>query len=103
MIRKALSLVVSISLVWTCGAGADAALAMPQMFTGPAFLPQVELVPPVDLGRITDYHNAGGVPQINAKNPLVIVVQDLHSHYGVQKNIAGLLEFFSKKLPQTPT
>jgi len=30
--------------------------------------------------------------------PLVILIQDLHAHYGVQKNIAGLLDFLSNKL-----
>jgi hypothetical protein len=103
-LRKPLSVIVSLSLVWTCGSGAEALLSLPQVLQGPSFLPQIELAPPLELGRITDYHNANGSePRINAKNPLVIIVQDLHAHYGVQKNIAALLEFFARKLPKANT
>ena len=48
---------------------------------------------PPELGRVADYFTST-VP--NKK--LVVLVQDLHAHYGVQKNIAGLLEFLSDKL-----
>ena len=33
-----------------------------------------------------------------SKTPQIILIQDLHAHYGVQKNISGILEFLTKKL-----
>jgi len=92
MLKKSLSLLISFCLVWTSGGVLDAALTAPDIFSNPSDLPQFRLIPPGQLGRIADYYNAPA-------GPLVILIQDLHAHYGVQKNIAGLLDFLSDKLP----
>src|SRR5262245_61792143 len=62
---------------------------------------------PPHLGTVTDRWASTPSPQ--SKNSglrtqdsgLVILIQDLHAHYGAQKNIAGILEFLAKKLPKT--
>ena len=104
------AILLSVSLVWTSGGVLDAAMAAPDIFAGPSDLPQFQLQPPGQLGRVADYFNAdttglqkSGLTQsrasVNAGSPkqLVILIQDLHAHYGVQKNIAGLLEFPFRK------
>ncbi|HVO32747.1 MAG TPA: hypothetical protein VMU17_02460, partial [Elusimicrobiota bacterium] len=114
-IRKLLSLTVSFSLIGTSVNVPQAAAAVPQIFAAPSDLPQFRLVPPGNLGRIVDYFNSDegtgrrgdGVKPPTAlsrpvaqspSHPLVILIQDLHAHYGVQKNIAGLLDFLDRKL-----
>ncbi len=119
--KQILAVLLSSCLVWTSGGVLDAALAAPDVLAAPSDLPQFRLAPPGQLGRIADYFNAdlgtvgaGLVPARNSMrshstqsradtrsaptSPLVILIQDLHAHYGVQKNIAGLLEFLSDKL-----
>src|ERR1035437_7975816 len=96
MLKKTLSLLLSFCLVWTSGGVLDAALSAPEVFAGPSNLPQFQLQPPGQLGRIVDYFNA---PTANGK--LVILIQDLHAHYGAQKNISGILDFLSERLPKT--
>ncbi len=86
---------VSLCLVWTSGNLAQAAMLAPDVFAAPSNLPQFQLAPPGQLGRISEYFNAAG----EAK--LVILIQDLHAHYGVQKNIAGLLEYLSDRLKKS--
>src|SRR5258706_7345951 len=124
---KILAVFISISVIWTSGGMVDAATAAPEVFSGPSNLPQFRLQPPGELGRVVDYFNAdpkyrvGADPRVrpqsesnsNPLNPnfgqaqgpaptqLVILIQDLHAHYGVQKNIAGLLDFLSDKLKKT--
>ncbi len=98
---KLLAVLISLTLIWTSGGVLDAALAAPDLFVGPSSLPQFQLMPPGQLGRVVDYYNAEGVKKGKSeegKNPLVILIQDLHAHYGVQKNIAGLLDFLANKL-----
>src|SRR5579871_4124096 len=104
-IPRFLAVLLSATLVWTSGGVLDAAMAAPEVFAGPTDLPQFKLIPPGQLGRIVDYFNAerkSGRAGERAKQPgtapLVILIQDLHAHYGVQKNIAGLLDFLSEKL-----
>jgi hypothetical protein len=111
-IRRFLAIILSISLVWTSGGVLDAALTAPDIFAAPSALPQFQLQPPGQLGRIADYFNApsprtlslqgeGGADakrRAEGEGPFVILIQDLHAHYGVQKNIAGLLDFLAEKL-----
>lgn len=59
----------------------------------PSPWPPFNLQPPSHLGRLTDTFRAD-----NPSAPWVILIQDLHAHYGVQKNIAGLLQFLSDRL-----
>ena len=107
--KKALATAISLSLLWTSGA-AEAALESTR--TPPAKSPELEWAPPAALGRITDHYNGdnsitglldnkeSGHPVVQASDhlPLVILIQDLHVHYGVQRNIAGILESLAKKL-----
>jgi len=55
-----------------------------------------QFTPPSELGSIVDAH----VSDANASpsQPLVIHIQDLHANYGVQSNIAKLLEFLDSRL-----
>jgi hypothetical protein len=89
---QAVSLLITGCLLWTSGNTAEAVLAAPSLLKHTVLLPQLELTPPATLGRVVDYYNAA------PKSPLVILIQDLHAHYGVQKNIAGMLDFFTKKM-----
>jgi len=105
--KKVLSILLSVTLIWTSGSLAEAAATAPDVFVSASNLPQFQLNPPGRLGRLVDYFNAAGAigrSGDGAKQPLVILIQDLHAHYGVQKNIAGLLDFLSDKLnsPQRP-
>jgi len=93
MLKKSLSLVLSASLIWSAGGGVEAVAAAPALFALPSDLPQFRLQPPARLGRVIDYFNAD-----KPSNQLVVIIQDLHAHYGVQKNIAGLLKFLEEKL-----
>src|ERR1700687_3604105 len=96
--KQALAILLSGSLLWTSGNLADAAQP------GAERPVQYELAPPSSLGWVVDYYNASReqrVPSNESKRittPLVILIQDLHAHYGVQKNIAGILEFLTRKL-----
>jgi hypothetical protein len=95
--RQSVAIFVSASLLWTSGSIADAALQTSIVFSPPPSLPQFELKPPPQLAHISDHYNH---PQsMGGRRPLVILIQDLHSHYGVQKNIAGVLDFLAKKIP----
>jgi len=110
--KRILASLLSLSLIVTSGGIAEAALAAPGAFALPSDLPQFRLQPPQKLGRVTDYFNARDsvmppVRQsdpssrnsgISESRPLVILIQDLHAHYGAQKNIAGLLEFIQSRL-----
>ncbi len=81
---------LTAALLWTSGE-VDASLFQPAAQR--PFLPQFEFIPPPSLGRIADYYNAP-----SSSKDLVILIQDLHAHYGVQRHIAGILEFLSDKL-----
>src|SRR6185437_9118793 len=100
--RRGIAALLSLSLVWTSGDLAQAALGAVPLLGRPIALPQLTLTPPSRLGRIVDYFNApppamkrDGESQ---KQPLIVLIQDLHAHYGVQKNIAGLLDFLDARL-----
>src|SRR5258708_26535376 len=91
-LTQCIALGLSVSLLWTSGGLAEAALDVPHL-AHPAYPPQIELAPPAALGAVVDYFNS------TAKDSKrVILIQDLHAHYGVQKNIAGILDFLSTHL-----
>ena|GEM_PF-6891592 len=119
MLKKALSTVVSLCIAWTSQGTVQGASAIPELWARPSALPQFQFIPPAALGRISDYYNATetdtahqarssklqGTPRASSlepRVPLIILIQDLHAHYGVQKNIAALLEFFQKKISVAP-
>src|SRR4051794_21267343 len=91
-------LAVSLSMLLFCSSSnaVDAALAVQDAFGAPTLPPQFKLVPPPNLGQVSDYFNAPDAAQ--KKTPIVVLIQDLHVNYGVQKNIAGILDFLSAKL-----
>jgi SAM-dependent methyltransferase len=91
--KRSMAIFLSLCLIWTCGSMAEAAAIAPEVFATPSNLPQFQLAPPGQFGRIADYYNA---PAMDSK--LVVLIQDLHAHYGVQKNIAGILDSLSEKL-----
>jgi len=91
--KRGTAVFMSLCLLWSSCNLAQAVNEIPQMLAKPLALPQLDLAPPGHLGRLADYFNAPGQ---NSK--LVILIQDLHANYGVQKNIAGILEFSAKKL-----
>lgn len=95
LFSKSLSLGLCLSLILTSGNVGEAVLAAPSVFAAKGLPPQFALVPPEQLGHLSDYHDAS---QPGKKNPLVIIIQDLHINFDAQKNIAGLLEFLSEKL-----
>jgi len=101
---KFLSITLSLALVWTSGNLAQAVAVAPDVFIAPSNLPQFQFQPPGELGRVVDYFNAdptvwsGQTRRSAPTMPLVILIQDLHAHYGVQKNISSILDFLSKKL-----
>jgi hypothetical protein len=64
----------------------DFSWALPSGNSTPAFLI------PASLGSITERFQAG------PSSKQVILIQDLHAHYQVQKNIAGILTVLAKKL-----
>src|SRR5258708_13789880 len=83
--KKGVAVVLSASLVWTTG---NYAQALPDPSA------PLDLNPPSRLGYLSDSFNVHQVPQ-------VILIQDLHANYGVQKNIAGILEFLSRRIRNT--
>lgn len=91
--KRGAAIFMSLCLLWTSGNLAQAFAEAPPLLAKPLPLPQLELMPPGQFGRIADYFNA---PVKNSK--LVVLIQDLHAHYGVQKNIAEILEFLTTKL-----
>src|SRR5258708_6982840 len=94
-LTQCIALGLSVSLLWTSGGLAEAALDVPHL-AHPAYPPQIELAPPAALGAVVDYFNS------TAKDSKrVILIQDLHAHYGVQKNIAGILDFLTAKLSKS--
>src|SRR5689334_10649312 len=90
--REGLALLVSLSLLWTSGPTAEAVSAV--VSPTPVSLAKW-LSPAPRLGHIVDFNQAAGGKKggTEGRQRLVILIQDLHAHYGVQKNIAGLLEF----------
>src|SRR5258708_7769071 len=96
--KRFLAIVWSTCLIWTSAGVGEAAKMAPDLFQIPGFLPQVQLNPPSQLGHIVDYFNADDSAE---KQKLVILIQDLHINYGVQKNISALLNFFAAKLATT--
>jgi hypothetical protein len=101
MLKKLSAVGLSFALVWTSAGFSKAANFTSQIFASPSHLAQFSLIPPANLGRIVDYFNAVPSRSISPepqKAPLVVLIQDLHTHYGVQKNIAGLLDFLADHL-----
>src|SRR5690242_20467373 len=109
MFKKSVSILISAALIWSSGGVVDASLAAPDVFASPSNIPQFQLQPPGQYGRIVDYFNAtvqsngnkGAIKNSAISNdatPLVILIQDLHAHYGVQKNIVALLDFLNNAL-----
>src|SRR5438309_4451516 len=102
--KKLISTTLCACLVWTSGDLAEAVLGAPQLRARPALPIPLELAPPPSLGWVVDAFASEGAREQGSKGegpirkPLVILIQDLHAHYGDQKNIAGLLEFLTKKL-----
>jgi len=89
--RRFLALVLSLCLTLL---SSDWSLIYAQVspaWAAPLNLPQLQWAPPESLGKVTDYFNADA-----SSGKRVILIQDLHAHYGVQKNIAGILEFLSR-------
>src|SRR5436853_3491450 len=85
--KKALRVVLSTCLVSTSCNLVDAIQPGAERPT------QYELAPPPSLGWVVDAYMSegagerGSVGERPAGNPLVVLIQDLHAHYGVQKNI----------------
>src|SRR3989338_3443075 len=71
--------------IWICVC--SAAFAAEQPYGRPPFA-----IPPRQ-GTITDYWRPvkGGQPLNLQREPLVVMIQDLHANVGVQKNIAAIL------------
>jgi hypothetical protein len=82
-IQQCLSVLLSVSLMVTSAPFSEAA--------APA-----ELSIPARLGYITA--SSGKIKLSSNPQPLVILIQDLHAHYGVQKNIAKILDVLSTRL-----
>src|SRR5688572_14690585 len=99
-IKKLLSVLLSSSLIWTSADLAQAAAVAGEAFIAPSNLPQFRLIPPSQLGWISDYYNAP-VSKNASNGPLVILIQDLHANYGVQKNISDMLDFLRTRLSNT--
>jgi hypothetical protein len=90
---RVLAVVLSASLIWTSGGVAEA-------FQAPlASGPQSLLTPPAKLGQLTDSYNLHALNDSAA--PTVILIQDLHARYRVQKNIAGILVFLSSRIGES--
>lgn len=94
-LRAALALLNSTVLVLGSASPVTAASALPDLSAHPLAIPALRLAPPADIGRVTDFSD--GIPDLE-RSPFVILVQDLHANYGVQRNIADLLEFLAKEL-----
>src|SRR5688572_15972691 len=93
--RQGTAVAVSVCLLWSSGQMAEAVSVAPQLFTRPQ-LPQFEYAPPSQLAQVIEHFNAPR--QANPAGKLVILVQDLHVNYSVQRNIAGILDFLADKL-----
>ncbi len=98
--NKTIAVLIIAAMVGTSSGVTQAAPAAINIFAAPSNLPQFRLAPPDKLGRIVDYFNASTGE--GAAKPLVILIQDLHAHYGVQKNIASLLNFLAGTLSAGP-
>src|SRR6185437_5628600 len=87
MVKRLLSGILILSLLFTTAIGPSAQAA------GPVVASAVSLLtPPSRLGALTASSLTG------SRLPEVILIQDLHVNYGGQKNISGLLEFLSQRL-----
>src|SRR5436190_22049726 len=84
--KQGLAVTLSASLILTTGNFAAVKAT-------PAAAP--ELAPPVSLGYLTDSFN---LAPIGHSSKLVILIHDLHARYGVEKNIAVILEFLTTSL-----
>ena len=91
--KQGTAVVLSLCLLWTSGNIAQAAEVAPEVFVSASNLPQFRLIPPGQFGRIADYFNS-----TTNDSKLLVLIQDLHAHYGVQKNTSGILDFLAKKL-----
>jgi fructose-1,6-bisphosphatase/sedoheptulose 1,7-bisphosphatase-like protein len=94
-VRKIVSGLVVLNFVftqsvWADGIVPDQPLVQPQAFS-PRSLIGVE-IPPL-LGTLTDHYAGSG-------ERLVIHLQDSHAHFEAQRNIAKLIDFFLKALPE---
>src|SRR4051812_3404164 len=92
--KRVMAVSLSLALVWTTGQVAEAALTVAHPPARPLAL---AYAPSSSLGYVSDSHEVQG-------RPLVVLIQDLHANYRVQKNIAGVLDFLaarssSKELP----
>src|SRR5438132_880930 len=92
LIKQATAVALSLCLLWTSGDLAEAAIATGGS-TNPGALAHLNLALPRDLGQLVARYDS---PTPNKNR--VILIQDLHAHYGVQKNIAGILDFLTRKL-----
>ncbi len=88
-VRKGLSIAISVCFFGSSTGITEAVREVARPQPKP---PHLQLALPSDLGQITDFYT----PQ--NQNPQIILIQDLHAHYGVQKNIAGILDGLSSKL-----
>src|SRR5258706_12379705 len=99
--KQGLATLLSFCLLWTSANFAEAAQPAP---VRPV---QFELAPPLVLGSVVDSFAATGSAYrsigVSATQPLVILMQGLIAHYGVQKNITSILYFLAKKLAGTLT
>jgi hypothetical protein len=86
-LTKSLAMLINLSLVSTsfAGLGTPAVPAMPDFAKA--------LTPPNQLGYIESTFKG------STERP-VVLIQDLHANYGVQKNIEGLLNFLQPKVAQ---
>src|SRR5438132_10629156 len=88
--KKLISTTLCACLVWTSGDLAEAVLGAPQLRARPALPIPLELAPPPSLGWVVDAFASEGAREQGSKGegpirkPLVILIQDLHAHYGVQ-------------------
>ncbi len=86
IITKALAITLNLALVGSSYADVPGASAAPKM---PDFVQP--FVPPTSLGYVTNFFKG------QTENP-VILIQDLHANLGVQKKIAGMLDFLQPKV-----
>jgi hypothetical protein len=102
-IKRAVGLLIALVLVITNGGFTEVLAYGTSGLEGSrqAALPGYALTPPSSLGHISDLYTATPTG-VNAPSPLVILIQDLHAHYGVQKNIAALLDFIRQKKGSFP-
>jgi RNA polymerase sigma factor (sigma-70 family) len=89
-LKRSLAVGLSLCMLWSSGGIAEAAIDLSHPAPRPA---EIELAPPLSLGQVVDHFDS---PTKDSNR--VILIQDLHAHYGVQKNIAGILEFLSRRL-----